>query len=229
MTESRQESKVRREQFTYIAVSLTGLIVLGLLSFIETSTVRIPYQSQIIGGIFTGICILGVIAAVSPGAIRGTNHSGEPGSGYLGHHPVCGVFDTHVLRVGNRVLCAGCTGLAVGAIVAIFGMILYFIGGISFGAPARLFLVGAFLVSLGLVQHFIDMGNPVVHSLLNVFFVSGSFLSLLALDALRTSLLVDVYFLGLVLFWIMTRIRVSQGDHVIICRDCDRKCGEGYL
>ena len=70
------------------------------------------------------------------------------------HHPDCSCFDAHVLRIGQLVLCLGCTCLAAGALSATaillllflshgipsgwHGTIAYAVTGICFYAPTRI-------------------------------------------------------------------------------------------
>jgi len=49
------------------------------------------------------------------------------------HHPDCSCFDAHVLRIGQLVLCLGCTCLAAGALSATVILFLLFL---SHGIPS---------------------------------------------------------------------------------------------
>ena len=145
-------------------------------------------------------------------------------SDYKGHHPNCVKYDAHRIKFGENYLCAGCTGLTIGGILAILGSIVYFYSGVVFIYAEISFNLGLVLVILGLIQHKIDFDNPILHVMLNIGFVIGSFLLLASLDYLFTNNLYGLYLLGMIIFWINTRIKLSQYDHYLTCKSCDDSC-----
>ena len=219
----------RRTQILYVSLGLLLLVVLGLLAF-SPNVPRVTFGAQtlVTGGIFILICAVGLVAAVAPGRLRGVGHEAKRSPGVVGHHPDCPEFSGHVLRVCGRALCAGCTGLALGAILAILGGFLCFFGGFSVGDPSMVFYTGALLVALGLIQHFIDMGSPLFHLALNVVFVFGAFMLTASLREMGASFYVEAYLLTSVLFWVAARIRVSQEEHVRVCSRCPEPCPDGF-
>ena len=70
---------------------------------------------------------------------------------------------------------------------------------------------------LGLAQ--INVGGY-VKALLNLVFVVGSFLTLVAADEMEKSLIVDLYVLVLVLFFLWFRISLSEWHNARTCRRC---------
>ena len=219
----------RRTQLLYVSLGLILLVVLGLLAF-SPSVPRIIFgaQTMVTGGLFILICAAGLVAAVAPGRLRGVGHGARQKPGVVGHHPDCPEFSGHVLRVYGRALCAGCTGLALGAVLSILGGFLYFFGGLWVGDPSNVFYTGALLVALGVIQHFIDMGSPLFHLSLNVVFVFGAFMLAASLRTLGASFFVEAYLLASVLFWVAARIRVSQGEHLRVCSRCPEPCPDGF-
>lgn len=221
-------------------ISLLGL---GLVPPILVRTMMIPSaldsQAQIVGLSFITICLLGAIAGIRPSTCStspflGFSHQGrdteqerslsneEPVR--RGHHYTCEEFSTHVLNIGENVFCAGCTGLAMGAAIAIVGSFFYFIIGIPLIAAEMVFWIGIAGVAVGIVQHRIYrvLGNTggVFRFMLNVIFVIGAFLLLVGADQLADSIAVDSYILLIALFWIYTRIAMSKSEHHRICSQC---------
>jgi hypothetical protein len=219
--------KQTRFQLYYLTISLLGLVLLAFTLFSsDVSQKRIPNQTEIIGSIFVVICLFGIIAGVYPRIFF--NSSRSRNSGFQGHHPICDHYKNHVLHWNEKVFCAGCSGLVVGAGVAIFYSTLYLVFDVFLGAPIRMFWFGFLMVVIGLIQHFIDMGNAIIHFLLNVVFVVGSSMLLFSSDALGFNIRIMSYMLALIVFWIITRIRLSQFDHVKICVLCGLDCNDSF-
>jgi hypothetical protein len=218
----------RGVQLLYLALSLTGLsILVSLYMWGGGPQVHIPYQAQVTGAIFAAICLTGLVAAVSPRSLCGHRHGSSAQS--TGHHPDCGRFSGHVLWVGGKPRCAGCSGLALGAMISIIGSVSFFYVGLFRSLHWAVFWVGVVAVALGLIQHFIDLSSPHIHFLLNVSLVSGSFMVAASMSAAGASFFVEAYHLVLVIFWVATRIRVSQEEHSLVCRACGADCEQGYM
>jgi hypothetical protein len=197
-------------------------------------------QPQSVGLIFIIICLLGAIAGVRPSsfsrsALRKSRQKGDDDSQEIdvlkrkptlrGHHYSCDPFSDHVFRIGNKIFCAGCTGLTTGAIIAIIGSIVYFFLGISFINELLAFWIGFSGVFIGLVQHrlyrALSIRNGFLRFTLNVIFVLGAFLLLVGADQITGNLAVDLYILCVILLWILNRIMMSKGEHERICMQCD--------
>lgn len=218
----------RETQLLFISISLAGLMILARLPFIDgVPQISFPFQTEITGTLFIAVCVLGLVAAVSPRSLRGLGH-GSSSSRTVGHHPDCERFRGHVVWYNGHPLCAGCSGLALGALIGIIGSVLYFFLGFHPFTPEVVFWLGAASVALGLTQHFIDLDSPHVHLLLNVALVCGSFMLASSLDAMGASFYVEAYHLGLVVFWVATRIRVSQEEHILVCSACGLECDMGF-
>jgi protein-S-isoprenylcysteine O-methyltransferase Ste14 len=219
----------RRTQILYVGLGLGLLVLLGLLP-LSPSVPKITIGSQdlVTGGLFILICVVGLFAAVAPWRLRGVGHGADRNPGLIGHHPDCPEFNGHVLSVYGGALCAGCTGLALGAVSAIVGGFLCFFGGFGVGDPVTVFHTGALLVALGLVQHFIDMGSPLFHMALNVALVFGAFMLAASLRGIGASFFIEAYLLASILFWVAARVRVSQEEHVRVCSHCLEPCPDGY-
>jgi protein-S-isoprenylcysteine O-methyltransferase Ste14 len=219
----------RGTQVLYVSLGLLLLVFLGLLAFNPSiPLITFAAQNRVTGGLFILICMVGLVVAVAPGRLKVLGHGAKRNPRLVGHHLDCPRFSGHVLRVYGRALCAGCTGLALGAAAAIIGGFLCFFGGLSVGDPVTVFYTGALLVALGLVQHFIDMGSPLFHLALNVALVFGAFMLAASMMEMGASFYVEAYLLASILFWVAARVRVSQEEHVRVCSRCPEPCPDGY-
>jgi hypothetical protein len=113
--------------------------------------------------------------------------------------------------------------LFIGGVAAMFVTALHFffelnLGSLSFPA----IVVGQLGLGIGLLQ-FKFAGW--IRSAANLLFVLGGSLMLIGVDQLVGSVFVDVYVTGLVVLWILTRIMISQWNHLGICIDCGFSCG----
>lgn len=222
-----------------IGVSFFGLFLVVMLAFNPPMTKEtLPWRKPIIGSIFGSICVVGIIAAFFPKQCSGMFHlakgrentssnenqlvSHESSPTMRGHHPDCANFSAHVIRIDDKTFCAACMGLLLGALMALAGTALYFFGGRRITQNGFLAVsVGALGVGFGLFQF---KFRRLVRLLLNVFFVLGTFLVLVGIDKLTQSVLVDLFPVVLTVFWLFTRILLSQRDHWRICYTCRNPC-----
>lgn len=140
-----------------------------------------------------------------------------------GHHAECGRFTAHVLQVRGRTYCAGCLGLLTGALIAIATGLLYAANIVVFGSQAGFVLwFGFAMVLLGLLQYAKPlMTRGSIHFFLNVVFVVGAFFLLVGVIEINGGFAVEIYLLVMILFWILTRIILSNREHQRICTLCE--------
>ena len=201
------------------------------------------WRKPLAGAILSVVLTLGILAGIFPSTCSGKFHfrslqrkeraqvqtnSSSQAPGFRGHHPNCGHFSDHVLQAGRVSVCAGCAGLASGAVISLAGVVWYFFLNVSLG-PTQLmvFWTGFIGIACGLLQyHLFNWGGSCIHLLVNVFFVLGAFLLLAGVDALTQSLVIDFYVIILSVFWLYTRILLSQLHHRRTCTACGREpCG----
>lgn len=228
--------------FYFIGVSLFGLCLLAMLTFgIPISVIDFPLQKQLTGSIFMAICLLGITAGVYPSGcsrmlhfrrIKNNSYNTMTQAGtkettirFEGHHPTCGNFSAHVLQLSGKTYCAGCTGLVVGAIISVLGSFMYFFAGLQVGeAGIVVFSLGFLGVACGLLQHNLPNANRgAVHLFLNVVFVLGAFLLLVGVTEITNNFILGLYLLGLIVYWIITRVTLSKREHEKICATCGLK------
>jgi len=214
-------------------ISLLGLFVILIIALNPPMAHEdFPWRKPLVGSIFSLICVFGILAIFFPKQCSETlyfqkserKHAPHsPSITIKGHHPDCEGFSDHVIHVGNHTVCAACAGLFIGALVALTGTALYFFGG---WPMAEVSSTGILIGAAGLLLGFCQMRfGGFIRSMLNAFFVLGAFLILIGIDGLFQSLSADIFLNGLIVFWILTRILLSQWDHRRICSACKSPCG----
>ena len=231
-------------QFSMISLilSLLGLVLLPLMLLNPPPPIVVlPWQTQFIGFAFMIICILGIIAGISPShcsltrkkkkqsqkeIAKQTNSTQTKSIRKEGHHPTCDQYSGHVITIKGSHYCAGCNGLVTGAIIAIIGTILLFFLSFPIVYPVAIFWLGFVFVAIGLLQHplyqLLKLNHGSIRFIINTLFVAGSFLLLASLSQLTNSLMLAIYLLLLILYWIFTRIVMSRRSHHLICSRCNR-------
>jgi hypothetical protein len=224
----------RSFNITYLVItSFVGLFLAAMLTvYPPRAHENFPWRKPLIGSIFGLICIFGILAVFFPmWCSRIFDLRKKPSRPYLGkfashgasltlqgHHPDCGNFDAHVFRIGEKTFCAACTGLLLGGLLALVGTFLYFFCNWSFGhSSSSIVWIGVLGVGFGLFQF---RFRSFVRLFLNIFFVLGTFFILIGVDELVNSVNVDLFLVALTLFWLFTRISLSQWDHERICYAC---------
>jgi len=247
-----QKMRINFDLLFLLSVSFFGLFIVGTLTFyppaIHESS---PWRKPTVGSIFGLICVLGILAVFSPKKCSKAFHRGK-GEANLrktdrpeqeraglqatsqilnlrivhGHHPSCESFSSHEFRVGKRTFCVSCMGLLFGALITLAGTIAYFFSEWLFVTESSpLIGVGALGVAFGLLRFLLfNVRRRVLRFSLNTFFVLGTFLVLIGIDTLIQSLSIDLFLVLLSVFWLSTRIRLSQWDHEKICRACGLTC-----
>jgi len=225
----------RSFDITYLVImSFLGLFFTGILTvYPPTVHENLLWRKPLIGSIFGLICVFGILAVFSPTRCSrvfdfGKKKPSHPhlskfashgaSSALRGHHPDCGNFAAHVFRMSDKTFCAACTGLLLGGFLALAGTILYFFSNWSVEQSSSLVVWAGLLgVGFGLFQF---KFRSFIRLFLNIFFVLGTFFILVGVDELVHSVTVDLFLVALTVFWLFTRISLSQWDHERICYAC---------
>jgi hypothetical protein len=231
-----QQRHIRSDIKYHLLVSFLGLLlVAALTAFPPTVTGNLSWRKPAIGTIFSSICVLGILAVFSPNRclrildIGKKNRNVDSDSSKLashgtsyalqGHHPTCGKYDAHIFRIKGKIFCAACAGLLFGGLLALAWVAVYFFGGWRVAEYSSLMvLLGIAGVSLGLFQF---KFRSLVRLFVNTIFVLGALLVLIGIDELVHSLFFDLFVVSLIVFWLFTRISLSQWDYERICSDCE--------
>jgi hypothetical protein len=213
-----------------ISVSIFGLFTMLMIG-INPPTIyeSFSWRKPLIGSIFSLICMFGIFAALLPTQCSQAFHFRKENMNLTSHriratshHPDCGKFSAHVIHIGSHMLCAACTGLLLGAFIALVGVTFYFFDGWNIEeASFPAVLIGAVGIVLGFLQL---KFRGFIRLILNMFFVLGAFLILIGIDELTKSLFIDFFLAAMIVFWILTRIQLSQWDHWRICSNCKSQC-----
>jgi hypothetical protein len=213
-----------------LSVSVFGIALTAMLALNPPMVNEdFLWRKPLIGSLFSLICLLGIIAAFFPRQCSHASHlqkeisqSTSSEMPAVSHHPDCERFSAHSIHINGHRLCAACTGLVIGGIIALVGTFAYFSNQwVIDGYALSIIFVGVAGVVLGFFQLIF---SGFVRSALNTVFVLGAFLILIGIDTLIESLSIDVFILVLIVFWIFTRIRLSQWDHRKICSRCELPC-----
>ena len=212
-----------------LAVSIVGLAQIPVLVLQPNlEDFQFSVRHSLVGALYSAVCLLGVAAIFYPAKCRGMfqktqnplPEANKPSSPVQieGHHPGCQNYSGNRITVGGRVFCAACSGLLVGAIIALIGAAFYFFVGLNVAwGSVWLVVLGEIWMFLGLAQ--IKYGGY-VKVILNVIFVVGSFVTLVETDVLGKSVLVDLYVLGLIGFLLWFRVLLSEWNNKRICQTC---------
>lgn len=215
--------------FFLILTSIFSLILVIFLIFNENNFSKIAFHNFIVGSAFILVCFTGSIAAIYPnicGKIIAPKsnknkflHSKKVNN--RAHHFSCEKYHNHIIRIRSKDFCATCSGLLIGAIFGIIGSILYFsevfyIDNISFLIP-----IGVFGVFFGLFQSILPKMNSSSSRLLaGISLVLGSYFLLINIDISTRGTIVDLFFIVISIFWILTKINLSQKEHRETCLNC---------
>ncbi|MCW3997625.1 MAG: hypothetical protein NWF10_03545 [Candidatus Bathyarchaeota archaeon] len=215
--------------------SIFGLIVIVYFSlFANSLEEEVAFHNIIVGSAFGAVCIIGSLASIFPNfcakissfkikKILNTSHSAEKAAS-RGHHYPCNKYLNHILRAGEKYFCATCSGLLIGAGIGIIGSIWYFSGFFHVERISNLVPIGMIAVLFGLFQSIIPkMNGALARFFAGISLVLGSFLMLVSLDQTINNTIVDLFFVAISVFWIFTKINLSQREHRLTCLNCSIK------
>ncbi len=218
-----------------IAVSFFGLALAAVLVVYPLAAQDdFALREPVAGSALAVVCVLGIFAVLYPDScagIAGFKRQGETVHSFSGsrvkvlrgHHATCKPYVTHVLRIGNRVFCASCSGLLVGAVIVLVCIGLFFFGGLRISEEAFVpVLVGAVGVAAALLYPVVPvkLQNGFTRFLVGVLLPVGSFLVLAGVDEAAKSLSVDLFFVVLSVLWLTTKMSLSQWEHRKTCTEC---------
>lgn len=186
------------------------------------------FRRPLIGALYSAVCVLGVVAVFypvkcrlmfrKPNASTNPNTPAHSSVQFRGHHPDCEKFNTNRITIKGRAFCAACSGLLIGAIAAMVGIVLFSLGFFHLGLGSMGVLVaGEVLMLVGLAQIKMKGYSKIA---MNAVFVIGSFNILVVADLVGQSLLLDLYVLGLIVFLLWLRILLSEWHNKRTCLAC---------
>ncbi len=230
--------KYRKNLWYHILLSILGGVLFLLLVFtIANGKNSIDTIDRLfMGAAFISSCLFGISLALQPNwikrykkqGIHGTNPKSSIGNyrKRQGHHPDCDPFQGHTYKIKNNILCAGCTGLALGSFISIFLMIIFLI---FFNDLPRLALLIFIIVGMGFVTlNYIEIvllkRRALSHVLGNGFLVIGFFFIIIGVFQLTGNVIYGILALIMTFLWLDTRIQLSNWSHAVTCGNCNETC-----
>lgn len=210
-------------------IAVWGLaVVFALVSQSNLISPQPLIQRGLVGFLYCMLCLLGITAVFYPTKCKGIfqhvqNISAQTntGSKYLeivGHHPNCQHFSSNKIKIAEHAFCAACSGLLIGAAIALIGTTIYFfVGANSAWGNIWFVVLGEIFMLSGLAQ---IKFSGYAKTILNTIFVVGSFLILVYVDALGKNMFLDLYSFGLILFLLWFRILLSEWNNRRTCQKC---------
>jgi hypothetical protein len=220
-----------RNPFPELLISVIGILL--TISILNKDKPHFSQQNPTYLLIFITLCILGAIATIFPRvcSFELNKNSSLPASRFThvlgvniihGHHMDCTGFTNHEIRIGEKSICAGCLGLLIGSLIAIFITIIQATQRIPM--QNQIGFLGIVFVIGGLPYPIVfQKSKPILRITLNTFFVIGFALVYIALSTMSDLGLLGI---GLCIYWMYTRIILSNWSHDKICNNCDVLCIE---
>ncbi len=220
-----------------VAFSAT-LAVLPALRAGRPSTAPGAAEFAVLGAALALVSLLGTVAALRPagcnrllGLSRSDPRLGStapipPGCsarGFAGHHLDCGAFSSHTLRLGDRIVCAGCAGMVAGGITGIlFGLAL--MSGVvpkEPAADAALGLFGAALAVAGILGAYRRDAPAWARVVASFVLVVGSVT--LAVSLAGQGALPGAFGLAAAIAALGLRVDLSRLQHASACAECAQR------
>ena len=194
----------------------------------------------VLGAAIVLVSVLGIVAALRPsGCNRLLHPSGEnsgagsaappplgcAAQGFAGHHFDCAAFSGHTLRIGGRIVCAGCAGMIAGGIAGVLVGLAVAAGLVP---PDRTVdvavgLVGACLAEAGILGAYRRNATAVLRALASFVLVAGSVI-LVAVLAGR-GLFSGAFGLASAIAVLGLRVDLSRLQHASACVECSERLG----
>ncbi|MCJ7762772.1 hypothetical protein MUP38_04870, partial [Candidatus Bathyarchaeota archaeon] len=174
-----------------IAVSFFGL-VLAVVFVVNPPEAQDDFalRKPAAGSALAVVCVLGIFVVLYPAScagIAGLKNQGKTVHSFhkvrvkvlRGHHATCAPYSTHVMKIGNKIFCASCSGLLVGAVIVLAGIGLFFFLNLKISEdPFAPVLVGVVGVAAGLLYPVVPVKfqNGFTRFFAGVLLAVGSFL-----------------------------------------------------
>lgn len=225
-------AEAARPVWISLAISLAGVFIAA--GFIATpSSLPSTTGNIYVWSIFAALLVLGAAATFFPRRCSRSIVNTEdldpsrytPISGVRlihGHHTLCGRFADHEFTVAGKSICAGCLGLFIGATSSLLLSAVYLM--FNPAIPLGVGMLGLAFVTLGLLYIHVLKNLPIgLRTAVNAIFVVGFALTLMVVVGVG-NVEMALITIGFFVFWMYTRIQLSQWGHNAICDGCDEPC-----
>jgi len=227
--------KQRNNVYYYLSLSIAAVFFILIITLFEPSDNNLfgSYDKHFVAFLFIVICLFGISLAFYPRwykrskTDKKTGNSDKQGNKAIrqrrGHHPDCDQFKKHILKIKNKTICAGCTGLALGSVIAIILMCICLFFKISY--PVFFLLVlGLIFVFQIYLEIILSKRNAIIHTLSNVLHVLGFLLIIISIFEITGSVIYASIAILFSLLFFVTRVQLSSYRHNLICSNCKEKC-----
>ncbi len=142
------------------------------------------------------------------------------------HHPFCDQFKSHTLKISDKVYCAGCSGLAIGAGISILLVSCYLVFSHEIPKIFNIFGIGLGLIfiTLNYLQIILPHQNPQLHLVSNILLVIGFLIIVISLLQSSGEIIFGIFGIVVSMLWLDTRILLSKSNHEVMCSNCSEKC-----
>lgn len=224
--------------FQYIFLSIIAALLLLFVALFKISNENHLELKELIFVSITFIisCIIGISLTVYPGWIRRVlkNKNHELNNKTIkkierkrqGHHPNCEQFKSHTIKIKNKILCAGCFGLAIGSIISILLIIIYIFFSIKISSDISLYLLIICFIIIGLVflEIMLNKQKTVIHIISNGLLIISFLTITISITEITGSAMYGIISIILSFLWLDTRIQLSNWNHGQICKNCNKNC-----
>ena len=233
--------KENRYLYSYFILSIIGaafILLFALLGTSDKGEIKI-LDKTIICVVFIICCIFGISLAFKPNWIRSyrkrkiiKNKSMKDRLTILrqGHHPTCGQFEKHTIKFNNKILCAGCTGLILGAVSASVFMVIYVLIGFNVSTTFFYFLIilGLIFIAANFILTFLQPKNAGGQLISSIALIIGFLFVVLGIFELTGEIIYGLIGIIISFLWLDTRIQLSYFRHSELCNNCQKIC-KAYL
>jgi len=229
--------KQKKNVYYYLTLSIVAGFFILIISLFESSDNNLFgfYDKFFVVILFIVICLFGISLAFYPRwhkrfktdkKVESSDKQDKKTIRHRkGHHPDCDQFKKHILKIKNKTICAGCTGLALGSIISIILICIYLFFTINYLVFFRLILIlGLIFVFQIYLEIMLLKRNAIIHTLSNVLHVIGFLLIIISIFETTGSI---IYALIAILFSFLffnTRVQLSCYNHSLICKKCEKDC-----
>jgi hypothetical protein len=234
----------REKHVAYLAflliVSVVGLVISTSLLTNPPFFFSAPdYRRILMTLVYDAVCIAGMLAVLFPvtcsralagstgthlASIESAQALGIRATRLLGltiihgHHLSESELKKHELLVKGRSFCATCYGSLTGAVISLIIITAFTVSGwpgwIRIYSVYGAYYVGVAAVITGLLQPLITDVDAKTRFASAFVFVVGTSLILLATELLAANLLADLFVVLLVVFWLLSRISLSNRNRL---------------
>jgi hypothetical protein len=219
-------------------LSLIGIALLIIGSFFTSSSGSNITSSDrlIVGSAFFASCLLGLSMALRPNWLKGllSGEKEEPKDEVhtsvirirSGHHPDCQGFASHKIKTKNKTYCAGCLGLAFGAVTGIILLFVYLFmpDVVNLMSSFSMIITGLIFIGFNFLVVAARNKNSFMHLISNVILVAGFFFMVVGMFQYTKSVSYGILAVIISFLLLDTRIQLSHWHHERTCVLCKDSC-----